>query len=80
MALRRDTIEPTPPLVGIGSTLGSGQQGRTRSVLEALGGTLQIIAVPGQGTTLLITLPAPAPDPDAGGALPHNLWQCAGVH
>ena len=35
--------------------------------LEALGGTLQIISPPGQGTTLQITLPAAAPDPVADG-------------
>jgi signal transduction histidine kinase/CHASE1-domain containing sensor protein len=48
--------------------------------LEALGGTLQIISAPGQGTTLQITLPAPAPEPTTGGALPQSLGQCAGVY
>ena len=36
--------------------------------LEALGGTLQIISAPGQGTTLQITLPAATPDPFANGS------------
>ena len=51
-----------------------------RERLEALGGTLQIISAPGQGTTLQIMLPAATPDPGAGGALPQDLWQFAGAH
>lgn len=47
--------------------------------LEALGGTLQISAAPGQGTTLQITLPAAAPDPVADGALPRDLWTSEGA-
>jgi signal transduction histidine kinase len=48
--------------------------------LEALGGTLQIISAPGQGTTLQITLPAAEPEPVAGGALPQSLWPSVGAH
>jgi signal transduction histidine kinase len=46
--------------------------------LEALGGTLQIISAPGQGTTLQITLPEAAPDPVPGGALPQGLLRSEG--
>jgi signal transduction histidine kinase/CHASE1-domain containing sensor protein len=48
--------------------------------VQALGGSLQITSVPGQGTTLQITLPETVPDPVAGRALPPGLWQSAGAH
>ena len=47
--------------------------------LEALGGTLQISAAPGQGTTLRLTLPAAAPDAMADGALPRDLVTSKGA-
>jgi signal transduction histidine kinase len=47
--------------------------------LEALGGTFQISAAPGQGTTLQITLPAAAPDPGADGPLPRHLGTSEGA-
>jgi GAF domain-containing protein/CHASE1-domain containing sensor protein len=51
-----------------------------RERLEALGGTLQIISAPGQGTTLQITLPAAAPDPIADEALPPVLLTSEGEY
>jgi len=47
--------------------------------LEALGGTFQISAAPGQGTTLQITLPAAAPAPGADGPLPRHLGTSEGA-
>jgi signal transduction histidine kinase len=51
-----------------------------RERLEALGGTLQIISAPGQGTTLQITLPAASPDPVADGALSLALLTSEGEY
>ena len=67
------------PVVGWSGPRGLGLLGIQERV-EALGGTLQIISAPGQGTTLQLTLPAAAPDPVADGALPRDRVTSEGEH
>ncbi|MFC4119449.1 MacS family sensor histidine kinase [Nonomuraea zeae] len=43
-----------------------GVAGSIRGRVEELGGTVSIVSVPGQGTEVEITLPAPSPPADAG--------------
>jgi signal transduction histidine kinase len=70
------TVEPVMDRTG---RWGLGLLG-IRERLEALGGTLQIISAPGQGTTLQITLPAAATRPDRGRGLPRDFLRSEGEY